>query len=282
MTFDLRSIARALGGEVSGRQVLAPGPGHSRGDRSLAVCLSRGADGFVCFSHAGDDWRECRDYVREKLGQPIEHRASAPAQAPANADNTARAIAIWNDGIDPRGTLVDRYLRGRGLELPADIAVRVVRFHASCPWERDRGPCMLTAYRLIKGDRLVAVQRTLLSDDGKKIDRKMLGPVAGAAIKIDAHENVEYGLTVGEGFETCLAARQLGFRPVWALGSVTAIGLFPVLSGIDALTILAETDDNGANALAIRTCGNRWAAADREVIIATPRVGGDMNGALQS
>ena len=34
---NLQYVAHALGGEVSGRQVLAPGPGHSPHDRSLAV-----------------------------------------------------------------------------------------------------------------------------------------------------------------------------------------------------------------------------------------------------
>ena len=49
------------------------------------------------------------------------------------------------------------------------------------------------------------------------------------------------GIAIGEGFETCMAARQIGFRPVWALGSVGAIEDFPVLSGIECLTILGET-----------------------------------------
>jgi AAA domain-containing protein len=96
--------------------------------------------------------------------------------------------------------------------------------------------------------------------------------VGGAAIKIDGDQDVEYGLTICEGFETGMAGRDLGLRPVWALGSAGAIGSFPLLSGIDALTILAETDDRGANARAVRTCGDRWAAADRDVLVATPRV----------
>ena len=55
MTAELRAVARALGGEMSGSQVLAPGPGHSPKDRSLSVRLSPSApDGFVAFSHAGD------------------------------------------------------------------------------------------------------------------------------------------------------------------------------------------------------------------------------------
>ena len=39
----LQSWARALGGEVSGGQVLCPGPGHSAKDRSLSVKI--GEDG---------------------------------------------------------------------------------------------------------------------------------------------------------------------------------------------------------------------------------------------
>jgi putative DNA primase/helicase len=116
---------------------------------------------------------------------------------------------------------------------------------------------MVTAFRAIVGDALVAIHRTALTKAGQKIDRRMLGPVAGAAIKIDDATDIEYGLTVCEGFETGLAGRMLGFRPTWALGSAGAIAEFPVLPGIDGLTILAETDDGGANARAVKSCGNR-------------------------
>jgi Toprim domain len=195
---------------------------------------------------------------------------------------SAPAIAVWDDAGDPRVPRVKRYLDSRGIELSDDIAGRVVRFHPACPWRGDDGdlqrrPAMITAFRSITNDRLVAVHRTLLSDDGRKLGRKMLGPVAGAAMKIHADVDVEQGLTVGEGFETCLAGRQLGFRPVWALGSANAIGAFPVLSGIDALTILAETDDSGDNARNARKCARAWVTAGREASIVMPGIAGDMN-----
>ena len=67
---DARHVAAALGGDVVGRDaVSAPGPGHSHKDRSLSVKLDPSApDGFVVYSHSGDDPIECRDYVRRKLG----------------------------------------------------------------------------------------------------------------------------------------------------------------------------------------------------------------------
>jgi hypothetical protein len=60
----------------------------------------------------------------------------------------------------------------------------------------------------------------------------MLGVVSGAAMMFDGR--VESTLTIGEGAETVLAPRQLGFAPAWALGSV-GIGRFPVVPGIDEL-----------------------------------------------
>jgi putative DNA primase/helicase len=283
----LRSMAAALGGDVmkgrDGPYILCPGPGHSAADRSLSVTPSSTApDGFIVNSFANNDWRVCRDHVAGRLGRPRD-RHQAPARAMPRSDPSAGHLALWKEAKDPRNTIVQTYLSGRGLALPDDIAGRVVRFHPACPFGPGvRHPCMITAFRSIADDSLQAIHRTALTPDGKKIDRKMLGPVAGAAIKIDADEDIEQGLMIGEGFETCMGARQLGLRPVWALGSAGAIAAFPVLSGIDAITLLAETDDSGANAKAVRACGNRWAGANREVIVATPYIRGDMNDAVQA
>lgn len=93
---SLRLLARALGGEISGGQVLAPGPSHSREDRSLAVRLSMSAaDGFVVHSFAGDDAMLCRDHVREKLNLP----AFDPARPASEAiDRMAERVAETDDG----------------------------------------------------------------------------------------------------------------------------------------------------------------------------------------
>jgi hypothetical protein len=71
MTTQLKSWATALGGDVSGNSVRAPGPGHSAPDRSLSVTPSATApDGFLVHSFSGDDPIACKDYVRAKLGMP--------------------------------------------------------------------------------------------------------------------------------------------------------------------------------------------------------------------
>jgi len=65
----LPQAAAALDGEVRGGAILCPGPGHSPTDRSLSVKPDGcDAEGFVVHSFAGDDWKQCRELVRSKLG----------------------------------------------------------------------------------------------------------------------------------------------------------------------------------------------------------------------
>jgi hypothetical protein len=188
------------------------------------------------------------------------------------SEKTAAALALWAASDDPRGTLVETYLRSRCLRLGDEIAVETLRWNA-------RAGAMLALFRNIKTDEPQALSRTFLDPQGKKLGRKFLGPVAGAAIKLDADDTVTMGLVVGEGVETCLAARQLGLRPAWALGSAGAIAGFPVLGGVECLTLLAEHDE--ASARAVETCARRWHSAGHEVLIDRALIGKDLNDALR-
>jgi putative DNA primase/helicase len=289
---DLHQVARVMGGDVVAGQALVPGPRHSSVDRSLAIKPSAASPfGFLTHSYAGDDFRECRDYVLDRLGLEREQfRYSqsikvAPRSDKNGGDNTECARRLWHEAKCPRGTIVETYLASRALDLPVEIAGDVVRFHPSIAWRTDTGemvrvPAMLTAFRTIVGDDLVAIHRTALTPDGRKTGRKMLGPVSGAAMKLDDDAEVTTGLTIAEGFETALAGRMLGFRPCWALGSVSAVAAFPVLAGIEAVSILTEGGEPSARA--VRECGERWHAAGREVIVVTPKIGSDVNDAIKA
>src|SRR6516162_226185 len=112
---DLRSLARALGGEVRGDGVLCPGPRHSAKDRSLAVKPNNNApDGFVVHSFAGDDPIACKDYVREKAGLPAFDDAVEEAhQIKSNgkrkpAFDISRVIAAQVNSA-PKGRVVATY-----------------------------------------------------------------------------------------------------------------------------------------------------------------------------
>ena len=218
-------------------------------------------------------------------GGAVTKRTPEPSRAADSpAAKIARARRRWSEGQDPRGTIVEKYLNGRGLELADDIAGHVIRFHPDCPWREGedgpiiRVPAMICAMRHIATDEIVAVSRRRLTLTGEKVGTpKFLGPAKGAAIKLDADDAVTGGLNIAEGVESGLAARQRGFVPCWAAGSADAIGEFPVLAGVECLTIICEND--AANEEATEKCTERWQDAGLEVLHARPLVGNDINDA---
>jgi putative DNA primase/helicase len=139
---------------------------------------------------------------------------------------------------------------------------------------------MVALFRDIRSDVPCGIQRTFFDNRGHKLDRWMLGRARQAAIKIDADDSVTNGLTIGEGLETCLAARQAGFHPVWALGSAGTIAAFPLLDGVGSLTIIIDIDASGTDAA--EDTIRRWTMAGREVVEVKPsRPGDDFNDVIQ-
>ena len=150
-----RHIAQALGGDVAGpNQIIAPGPGHSPRDRSLSIRIDASApDGFVVFSHAGDDPLAAKDYVKQRLGIETSRRRdnSVPRTSchrevsddryhtAIDAERTALAMRIWREAVEPSGTPIEAYLAGRGLALPK----AAVRWHPNCPFGKIRIGCKI-------------------------------------------------------------------------------------------------------------------------------------------
>ena len=187
---------------------------------------------------------------------------------------------VWHDSVDPRGTLVEHYLRSRHLTLPDEVAGRTIRFHAALWRDGSSHPGMVALIRDIHSNEPCGIHRTFLDSDGKKLDRRMLGRAGNAAIKLSANEDVEQGLHIGEGVETCLAAMLAGYRPTWAVGSAGGIAKFPLLAGIDAINILSERNDGGANQQAVEQLRETW--TEREVLLVEPLLGDDINDAWRA
>ncbi len=209
----------------------------------------------------------------------IDHREQSSKDA---SNRQTAALDIWEKGLDPIGTPAERYLARRGLRPGSYVGGRAIRYHPSLYYDGSYLPGMVALYRDIVTDEACGLHRTFFDRQGHKLDRRMLGRVRNAAIKLDSDEDVVTGLVIGEGIETCLSARQLGWSPCWALGSAGAIANFPVLGAlgsVDALTIAAEPDE--ASSRAISQCLARWLAAGREINVIKSQLPGDLNDLLQ-
>ena len=306
--FGPAELARLLGGDVSGSQVLAPGPGHTRRERSLSIMLSPSApDGFVVTSFAGDDFRACRDYVRGRLGIPrwtdSWRRAKACRRPPVlqgagdeqEARNLVRAADYARKMRPVRGTPGERYLREIrriDTEAVADVLKRIdfigwrpsVYFHE--PGHALHGQ-LLGCIVGVMTDPVTArptgaISRTYIDENLRKIGKsKTLGSPAGV-VRLLRDEDVLQGSHLAEGLETALSAMAKGLRPVWSTGSTALMKTFPVLDGIDCLTVIADHDDSGAGEQAAREVEGRWRRAGREARVFMPKQPGDLNDLLQS
>jgi|SRR5450631_673478 putative DNA primase/helicase len=288
---DICTIVNVLGGDITGRDSAnVPGPGHSKNDRSLSVIIDRRSGRIVVFSHAGDDWRTCKNYVFERLGlergggdceQPHHHFEAAP-----DADKKKKtdvALKIWFDSIDPAGTIVEQYLRDhRGLSIADNLAGKVIRFNRSLYLDPStRAPGMVCLFRNIETDEPCGIHRTFLnSKTAEKLERKMLGVAKDAAIKLDADSTISSCLIIGEGVETVLSAREAGLGPAWALGSSGGVGRFPILCDLGNLNILEENDLTSRRD--VKKCALRYRGAGKPVNIITAQGGNDFNDAWKA
>jgi hypothetical protein len=164
-----------------------------------------------------------------------------------------------------------------------------LRFHPHCPWGKGTTPAIIGRFTTVLGNEPRGIWRRPIS--GEK--PMTLGPTA-CVIRLWPDEVVERGLVLGEGVETVLAAatrishRCTLLQPAWASGGSGNIRKFPVLSGIEALTLLVDHDrpdqyDRRAGQEAAAECAARWSAAGREVTRLTPKaLGADFNDVVAS
>jgi hypothetical protein len=280
-------LARQLGGRKSGRSWVCRCPVPKHRDRNPSFSISESDDGnvlvhcFVCSQNEVIDALRARGLWPN--GHDHRHRAEyhsgnrSAGRRDHDTDTLALVNSIWAEAADPAGTIAEQYLHARKLMLPLELRMVALRIHFACVWGNSTAPCLIAAFRSIKDDSLTGIHRIRLDQPRRwpSAERKMLGRVIGSAIKLDPASD---RLVVGEGLETAMAGRQLGLRPTWALGSASAIANFPLVRGVQELTILGENDSGLNRAAAIRCC-EIW--RQRRVFLLAPRLGfKDFNDAI--
>ena len=226
----------------------------------------------ICIAHSCS-FEDAVAWARRWLGMPPNQgdrrrlRHDIECNKPVFPSSTAPlALSIWDESEVIAGTLGEVYLDGRGLWLPDGAEMR---FHSRCPREGGVQPAVIMLMRDIVSNEPRAIQRRFLLPDGSKDGPALsLGPTSGTAWKLTPDEDVTLGLGIAEGHADALAAVNHGFSPVWATAGAGNMAKFPVLGGIEALTIVRDRGEPGL--AAAEQCAARWRAAGREVVIVKP------------
>jgi hypothetical protein len=283
---NAESIATALGGRKVGSGWMARCPAHN--DHTPSLSLRDKNNGKVLVRcHAGCTQDEVIATLKAsglwalsgprvtKIPHPIIQRA-APDPDAGNRINVA--LSIWQRAKPSNGTLVERYLRSRGLRLPATTALR---FDAALRHiSGDYWPAMIALVTRGEDAAPLAIHRTFLARDGAgkaSVDPKkmMLGPCRGGVVRLAEPGDV---LLVGEGIETCLAAMQETGHAAWAALSTSGLRALRLPKEIHDVIVLADGDDPGE--AAAHDCAVRWKRERRRVRIARPPKGMDCNDLL--
>lgn len=283
------TIARALGGHRAGATWMARCPVHE--DRSPSLSISAGKGGKVLVRcHAGCDQRDLIAALQERglwrttgraSGVGLKHRKRIAEEPDADTlKRSAAALAVWQASREAEETPVATYLRSRGLDLPALLALR---FHAGL--KHPSGGIWPTMVALVTHGATgspIAVHRTFLARDGggkATVDpaKMMLGPCRGGVVRLGEVGDV---LMVGEGIETCLAAMQAAGKPAWAALSTSGLRSLDLPRAIAKVIVLADGDEPGE--AAAQHCARRWQREGRHVRIARPPSGMDFNDLLKT
>jgi hypothetical protein len=276
--------------------------GNLHGDRgfSLAVHLGGSKAGVWCDFATGERG-DALDLVKAVLGvdtrkalawsyrwlgtadsltSPPTPCCTAALKPDALGSDPDRWRYAWQAARPVVGTTAETYLRARDLRFE-DPAGRVLRFAARrarkspCD-ELEYHPALLCALSDARSSEQCGIVNIYLKPDGsdRLRDNKgktVTGRASGAVVMLSGFDEPTMGLILCEGVETGISLCQQEVRPVWACGAAGTLAKFPVLGGIEGLTIAADADVPGQRAAA--ELAARWRNAGCEVRIVPPEAG---------
>lgn len=288
---NAREMIEALEGRWHGTYGTARCPAHNDRNPSLKVSDDPNKrDGIDLHCFSGCDWRDVKRVLqrqgllsgrdRDTPSTPSTPRQPPPKPRANDEDRACFARDIWAGSKPAPGTIVETYLKARGITAPIPPTIR----HHPGLKHGPTGlllPAMVSAIAMVPNHRVVAIHRTFLKADGSgkapvSNARMMLGSCGGGAVRLAAAGPM---LGVCEGIETGFSVMQeLPDFPVWAALSVSGLTALVLPSEVREVVILADGDNAGE--AAAQVAARRFLMEGRRVRIARPPRGLDFNDML--
>jgi putative DNA primase/helicase len=279
MPLDIDLIARKLGKATRTRcgwSCLCPA--HDDHNPSLSLALSEEGK-VLAYCYVGCSFPDIMSALRREglLGESDHgnHRYTSPK----TSDDMA--LRIWRESVCAEGTLVETYLRSRGIEgsIPPTLRFHPRLFHAS----RTYHPAMVAAVALWPNQTVSGVHRTYLTAEGGgkaplSPNKMMLGPTKGGAVRLGSPGSK---LILAEGIETALSCLYATNIPTWSCLSTSGMRDVVVPPFEVTQDIIICMDGDSAGKKAASTLAERVHRAGYGVRIAPSPQGQDFNDILR-
>ena len=188
--------------------------------------------------------------AREFLALPAD--PPPPRTEAGTSDKTRAAQRLFGMGHRLSGTLVETYLKHRGITVGS--LCTCLRFHPSCYYRdgavQEAKPALLAAITDLDG-RISGVQRTWLDAGGRgkahvATPRRTLGRQLGNGVRFGCPGEV---MLAGEGIETVLSLKTvLPGLPMVAALSASNLGALVLPAGLKRLYVARDRDTAGYGA----------------------------------
>ena len=254
-----------------------PSCGRGKSDKSAGLTIDCDGNGVLhCFrcSHVETYRPECG----------VAYRAPA---VPAHKPQPSKRDTLSDWGLEfwrrcsPLSGVALEYLKFRRCVVPPGDGD--LRWHPSVKHglSGHTGPALVALITDALTGAPLSLHRTWITPTGKADVSPPRLPLVNHSLKngcirLWSEESVTHGLAIGEGIETCLSLAH-AFEPVWATIDAGHLEDFPVLAGIEVLTICRDNDPAGHKAAAV--CTARWVNAGRTVRV-TRQAPNDFNDIL--
>lgn len=264
--------------DTGNHRISCPACGRGDRDKTLGVTIESDGKGVAhCFRC---DFIESYRPDRGARQQAHEPRTKAVA-AQKHEVLSDYGRELWS-ACKPLSGVAVAYLEGRRCVIPP--ADGDLRWHPELKHPTGHtGPALVALITDAVTCEPMSLHRTWVQADGCKADinppRLLLSGhrKQGGVIRLWPDEAVTVGLGIAEGIETALSLAW-AYAPVWACIDAGNLAAFPVLRGIEVLTIGADRD--AAGSAAAKECATRWANGGAEVFI-TRQAENDLNDTLK-
>ena len=270
----------------AGREFKGCCPFHP--DRSPSFTIYRDDRRFQCFGCGAEG--DILDFVQRAYGVrlldaigmldggALRELEQQRVVATPKSDWSRAALSIWGEAAPIARTPAEAYLRSRGITMDLPQTLRFARLRYA--QEDGRRPALVAAVCSPAGD-LTGIQRTFLTDDGRKADvpdvKLSLGRVAGGAIQLGPPAA---SLIVTEGLEDGLSLAQALGRSVWVAAGTSMMPRMEFSKAVKRIVIGADGD--AAGEAAANKAAQAYSAGGRRVRIMRPSPGyKDFNAELQ-